>query len=86
MFLGVDFCRKLVVLGGMQVMPMGDLGVVRCLFVIAGLVVFSGLAMVFGRMLMVVRGLFVMFMNVVTVHRRLPGSCSVWEADHRQIQ
>jgi hypothetical protein len=73
MLLGVHFCRVLVVLGGMQMMPVGDLGVVCSLFMIAGLVVFCGLTMVFGRMFMVVRGLFVMFVNVVAVHRWLPG-------------
>ncbi len=74
MLLGVLLCCVLVVLGRVQVMPMGDFGVVRSLFMIAGLVMFCGLVMVFGRVFVVVRGLFVMLMNVVTVHRRLPGS------------
>jgi hypothetical protein len=74
MFLGVHFCRVVVVLGRVQVMPMGDFGMMRSLFMIAGLVVFRGLVMVFGRMFVVVRGLFVMFVNVVAVHRWLPVS------------
>jgi hypothetical protein len=86
MLFGVLFCRVLMVLGSVQVMPMGDFGVVRGLFMIAGLVVLCGLVMVFGRMFMVLRGLFVMFMNIVTVHRWLPGSRFVWEADHGQVQ
>src|SRR5580658_5133223 len=67
MFLGVHFCRVVVVLGRVQVMPMGDFGMMRSLFMIAGLVVFRGLVMV-------VRGLFVMFVNVVAIHRWLPVS------------
>ena len=74
MLAGMHFCRMLVVLGRMQVMPMGDLGVVRGLFMIAGLMVLRSLAMVFSSVLMVVGSLFVMFMNVVVVHRWLPGS------------
>ena len=80
MLVGVLFRCMLVVLGGMQMMPMRHLRVMRCLFVIASLVVFCRLAMVFGGMLVVLRGFLMMFMNVVTVHdvltvhRSLPGS------------
>ncbi len=69
----VHFRCVLVVLGSVQVMPMSDLGMVRGLLVIACLVVPGSFTMMFGRMLMVMRGLLVMFMNVVTVHRSLPG-------------
>ena len=67
----------LMVVGGMQVMPVSNLGMMRCFLVIARLVVLGGFTMVFGRMLVVVRGLFVMFVNVVlvqilVVHRLLP--------------
>ena len=74
MLFGEHFCRVLVVLGSMQVMPMSDFGVVCSLFMIAGFVVFCSLVMVLGRMFVVLRGLFVMFVNIVTVHRWLPGS------------
>ncbi len=80
MLVGVLFRCMLVVLGGMQMMPMRHLRVMRGLFVIASLVVFCRLAMVFGGMLVVLRGFLMMFMNVVTVHdvltvhRPLPGS------------
>jgi hypothetical protein len=63
----------LVMLGGMQVMSVSYLRMMRGLFVITGLVVLCSLAMVLGCMLMVVRGLLVMLMNVVIVHRSLPG-------------
>ena len=74
--LGVLLCCVLVVLGRVQVMPMGDFGVVRSLFMIAGLVMFCGLVMVFGRVFVVVRGLFVMLMNVAdrSPLAGLPGS------------
>jgi hypothetical protein len=45
---------------------------VRRLFVIAGLGVLGGFAMMLGRMLVVIRGELVMFVNVMTVHCRLP--------------
>jgi hypothetical protein len=66
--------------GGPQVMPMRHIGMVRTLFVIAGLVMFGGLTMVLGRMVVVVRGMLVVFVDVVfvqilAVHRLLPG-CS----------
>jgi hypothetical protein len=76
----VQLRRFLVMLGGIQVMPLRHLGMVSGLFVIAGLVMLGGLAMVLGRVLVMERGLLVVFVNVVfgeilAVHRRLPG-CS----------
>jgi hypothetical protein len=67
----------LIVVGGMQVMPVSNFGMMRCFLVIARLVVLGGFTMVFRSMLVVVRGLFVMFVNVVlvqilVVHRSLP--------------
>ncbi len=79
MLLGVLLGCVLVVLGGMQMVPMCHLRVVRSLFVITGLVVFGCLAMMFGGVLVVMSGFLMMFMNVVTVHnvvavhRSLPG-------------
>jgi hypothetical protein len=78
--LGVHFRGFLVMVGRMQVMPMRHLGMVRGLFVIAGLVVLGGFAMMLGCMLVMFRGLLVMFVNIVfveilAVHRVLPG-CS----------
>lgn len=70
--LGVDFGGVLVVLGGMQVMAVRDLGVVRRLFVIAGLVVLGRLAMVLGRVLVVFRSQGVVLVNFVIGHRCLP--------------
>jgi hypothetical protein len=73
---GVLLRGVFVVLDGMHVMPMSDLGVMRRLFVIAGLVMLGSLAMMFGRMLVVVRGMLVMLVNLVrlvAIHRSLPG-------------
>src|ERR1700678_2966176 len=71
-------------------MPVSDFRVVCSLFMITGLVVFCGLVMVFGRMFVVVRGLFVMFMNVVTVHCWLPGSrllgCRTWSGSMNYLR
>jgi hypothetical protein len=69
----VLFRGVLVVLGRVQRMPMRDLGMVRSFFVISGLVVLGGLAMMLGRMLVVVRRFLMVFVNVVTRHRSLPG-------------
>ncbi len=82
----MHFRRFFVVLGGVQVMPMSDLGTMCGLFVISGLVVLGGLAMVLGRMLMVIRGLLVVFVDIVfvktlAIHRSLP-FCSVVEPEH----
>jgi hypothetical protein len=78
--LGVHFRGFLVMLGGMQAMPMRHVGMMRGLFVISGLVVLGGFAMVLGRVVVMLRRLLVMFVNVVfveivAVHRLLPG-CS----------
>jgi hypothetical protein len=78
--IGVHFRGFLVMLSDMQVMPVRHLGMVCGLFVIAGLVVLGGFAMVLGRMLVMLRGVLVVFVNVVfvdivAVHRLLPG-CS----------
>jgi hypothetical protein len=70
--IGVLLRSMLVMLGGVQRMAVGHFGVVRRLFVIAGLGVLGGFAMMLGRMLMMVRGMLVMFVNVMAVHRRLP--------------
>ena len=80
MFLSVHFRGFIVMVGGMQVMAMRHLGMVRGLFVISRLVVLGGFAMVLGRMLVMLRGLLVVFVDIVfvevlAVHRVLPG-CS----------
>jgi hypothetical protein len=62
----------LVVFGGMQRVAVRHFGVMCGLLVIAGLGVLGSFAMVLGRMLVMVRGMFVMFVNVMAVHRRLP--------------
>lgn len=73
MFFGVQFRCFFVMLGGMHVMAMSDLGMVRGLFVIAGLVVLGGFTMVLGRMLVVMRGVFVVLVDLVAFHGLLPG-------------
>jgi hypothetical protein len=50
---------------------MRHLGVMRGLFMVSGLVVLGRFAMVLGRVLVVVRGLVMMLVNVVIVHRSL---------------
>jgi len=71
--LRVLFRRVLVVIGGMQGMPMSDAGMVRGFLVIASLGVLCGFTMVLCRMLVVVRSPLMVLMNVVAVHCRLPG-------------
>jgi hypothetical protein len=67
------FRRMLVMLGGVHVMAMCHRRVVRRLFVMAGLVVLCRLAMMLGRLFVVVRSLFVVIVNFVIVHRASPG-------------
>jgi len=68
--------------GRMQRMAMCDLGMVCGLFVIAGLVMLRSFAMVFGSVLVVMRGLVVMFVNLVTVNRWLPGCRIILASEH----
>jgi hypothetical protein len=74
---GVLLGRLVVMVVGMQRMSMRDFGVVRGLFMVAGLGMFRGFAMMLGGVLVMLGGLFMMlvnlvFMHIVTVHRRLP--------------
>jgi hypothetical protein len=62
----------LVMLSGVQVVAMSDLRMVRCLFVIPGLVVLCGLAMVFRCMLVMFSSLLMVFVNFVIGHFFLP--------------
>jgi hypothetical protein len=67
----------LVVLGRMQGVTVRDLGMMRRFFVIAGPVVLGGFAMMLGRILMMFRRHFVVFMNVMVAHRSLPAMCLI---------
>jgi hypothetical protein len=62
----------ILVLGGLQVMPEGDSGVMRGLLVVARLVKLGSLAMMFGRLFVVLRCVFVMLVNLVLWHSVLP--------------
>jgi predicted alpha/beta hydrolase len=70
--------RSLVVMViGMQRVPMRDLGMMCGLFVVAGFGMFGSFAVMLGRVIVMLGGLFVMlvnvvFMHIVTIHRRLP--------------
>ena len=70
---GVFFCRVLVVLGGMQLMTVSDLRVMCGLLVRAGLMMFGRFAMMHCRLLVMMRGLFMVLVDVVVRHRCLPG-------------
>jgi hypothetical protein len=65
-------CGIVLVLGGLQVMTEGNPGMMRGLFVIARLVELGGLAMMFGRLFIVLRCVFVMLVNLVLCHSVLP--------------
>jgi hypothetical protein len=80
---GVLLGRLVVMVVGMQRMSTRHFGVMRGLFVVAGLGMFGGFAMMLGRMIVMLGGLFVMlvdvvFVHIVTVHRRLP-ACGWWQ-------
>jgi hypothetical protein len=59
-------------LGRMQRVPVRDLGMVRRLLVISGLVVLGGLAMMLCRVLVMIGGMLMVFVNLVVAHRFLP--------------
>ncbi len=62
-----------MMLGGMQRVAMGHMGVMRSLLVISFLVMFGGLAVVLGRVLVMLGGLLMMLVDIVfAVHRGLP--------------
>ena len=87
----VLFGSVFVMLSRVQRVPVRRYGMMRALFVRASLVVFCSLAMVLGGMLMMVRGLLVVFVDFVlfvglTVHRCLPGSSLRWQAQHRRVR
>ena len=73
MLFGVLLGGMLLVLDGVQMMTVRDLGMMRRLFVIAGLVMLGGLAMMLGRVLVMRRGVLVMLMNLVIVRSLLSG-------------
>jgi hypothetical protein len=69
--LGMLFRGMLVMLSGVQMMTMRHRGVMRRFFVMACLVVLCGFVMVCGCLLVVMGGLFVVFVNFV-IHRASP--------------
>jgi hypothetical protein len=70
---GVFLGGMLLVLDSMQMMTVRDLGMMRRLFMIAGFVMLGGFAMMLGRVLVMRRGVLVVLVNVVIVHRLLSG-------------
>ena len=72
MMLGVFLGRVFVMLGRVQRMAVRDLGMVRGLFVIAGLMMLCRLAMMLGGMLVMIRSVLMMFVNLVIAHGCLP--------------
>ena len=65
---GVFFRRMFVVFGGVQMMAMRNLGVMRRLFMIASFVMFCRLAMVFRGLVMMVCRLLMVLMDLVFRH------------------
>ena len=64
----VHFRSVLVMFGRMQRMPMGDLGMVRGLFVVPCPMVSRGFAVMFGGVLVMFGRLVVMIVDIVAVH------------------
>jgi hypothetical protein len=85
--LGVHLRGMAVVLAGMQGMAVGDMRMVCGLFVISRLVMLGGFAMMSRRVLMMVRGHLMVFVNVVlAVHDCLPGSSFIMDAKHHRYR
>ena len=81
--LSVSLPCLLSVLSGMKVVTPCYGSMVRRLFVIAGLGVLGGFAMVLGRVVVMLRRLLVMFVNVMVVHRRFPVVMARYGFEHR---
>jgi hypothetical protein len=75
----------LVMLDGVQMVAVRDLGMMCSLFMIAGFVMFGGFAMMLGSVLMMLRGMLVVLVNVVIVHRSLSGLLGKAEALPRSM-
>jgi hypothetical protein len=73
-----------VVFNGMQMMPMRNLGVMRCLFMIARFMMFCRLAMVLGGLLMMVCRLLMVLVDCVLRPCSLPDSLLVCRSKHRR--
>jgi hypothetical protein len=73
-----------VMLRRMQRVTVRDLGMMGRLFRTARLVVLRGLAVMLGRVLVVLGRLFMVFVNVVTAHDALPGFGLIGISDHCQ--
>jgi hypothetical protein len=69
-----------VVLDGVQMVAVRDLGMMRRLFMIAGLMMLGGFAMMLGRVLMMICGMLVVLVNLVVVHGSLSGLLGKAEA------
>jgi hypothetical protein len=72
---GVQLGGFVMMFSGMQVVTVRHLRMMCSLFVMSGLVVFGGFAMMLRRLLVMMRGVFVMLVDLVVifaVHRRLP--------------
>lgn len=73
MLFGMFFGRVLVMLGGMQMMTVGDLRVVSGLFVRPGLMMLGTFTMMHCCLIVMMSGFFVVLVDVVVCHRYLPG-------------
>jgi hypothetical protein len=75
-FLAVHFrmlsCGMVLVLGGLQVMTERNPSMMRGLLMIPRLVMLAGLTMMFGSVFIVLRGLFVVLVNLEFCHSALP--------------
>jgi hypothetical protein len=80
----VHFGGMRVMLRRMQRVTVRDLGMMGRLFRTARLVVLRGLAVMLGRVLVVLGRLFMVFVNVVTAHDALPGFGLIGISDHCQ--
>ncbi len=71
--IGVLFRRVVVMFGRVDGVTVRHLRMVRGFFMIAAFGMLGGFAMMLGSMVVMVGGLFVMFVNVVLAHYFSPG-------------
>ena len=80
---GVQLARRFGVVFGMQVMPMGGMGVMSCCFHIVVVVVFRGLPVMVGSLLVMLCRFFVMAGDLIGIrHNVLPNK--IWTVCPRQ--
>jgi hypothetical protein len=84
MLIGMLFGGVLVVLGGVQRMPVRNFGMVGCFFMMPRRRMFGGFSVVLSGMIVVFSSFLVVFVNCVLFHDEIPG-CTILDTRRQSI-